>query len=364
MKTDLSLLAIGIGSLPHLKTAEALELIRTLKEVPHWPQLPNQASSEGMLNQYIAPLFKLGLVVEKEGKLFFDTSQANWIDKVTEFYNKYLEIIEGNSDNFDFFAFPEESAQGFHAFLKRLTEGDFKEAKFIKGQVTGPITLGLQLTDQDRRSAYYSSELREIVVKSLALQAFWQTETLNQYNKSVIIFIDEPGLYGYGQSTFITLKKEEIINELNEIIDSIHLANGIAGIHVCASTDWSIIFQSKTDIVNFDAYGYFTSMTVYLEELKAFLERGGLLAWGLIPTSQKILELSSADLIILFEQHVAFLAQNGIDRRSLLEQSLITPSCGVGSCPIDVAEKVYALTQEVALSLKAQNIIAEPLTTL
>ena len=351
MKTDLSLLAIGIGSLPHLKTTEALELIHTLKEIPHWPQLPNQASSEDMLNQYTFPLFKLGLVVEKGGKLFFDTSQANWLDKVTEFYNQYLEIIEGNSDDLDLFSFPKESAQGFYAFLEKLTNGDFNEAKFIKGQVTGPVTLGLQLTDLDRRSSYYSPELREIVIKSLALQAFWQTKTLNRYNKPVIIFIDEPGLYGYGQSTFITLKKEEITNELNEIIDSIHLANGIAGVHVCASTDWSMILQSKTDIVNFDAYGYFTSMTVYIEELKAFMERGGLLAWGLVPTSQTVLELTSDDLITLFEQHVAFLVQNGIDRKSLFKQSLITPSCGVGSCPLDVAEKVYALTQEVALKL-------------
>ena len=352
MKTDLSLLAIGMGSLPHLKVTEALNVIQTLKEIPHWPQLPNQASSEDMLNQYLFPLFKLGLVVEKDGKRFFDTSQTDWLDKVTEFYNQYLEIMAANSDDFDLFSFPEESAHGFHAFLEKLTNGDYSEAKFIKGQITGPVTLGLQLTDQDRRSSYYSTELREIVVKSLALQAYWQTKTLNRYNKPVIIFIDEPGLYGYGQSTFITLKKEDITAELNEIIDSIHLANGIAGIHICASTDWSMIFQSKTDIVNFDAYGYFTSMTVYIEELKAFMARGGLLAWGLIPTSQKVLELTADDLITLFEQHVTFLAQNGIDRRTLLDQSLITPSCGVGSCPIDVAEKVYALTQEVALKLR------------
>jgi methionine synthase II (cobalamin-independent) len=352
LKTDLALSAIGIGSLPHLKTTEALELIQTLKEIPHWPQLPNQASSEDMLNQYSFPLVKLGLVVEKDGRLFFDTAQANWLDKVTVFYNQYLEIMEGGSDKFDLFSFPEESAQGFYAFLERLTKGDFSEAKFIKGQVTGPVTLGLQLTDQDRRSSYYSPELREIVVKSLALQAYWQTKTLMRYDKPVIIFIDEPGLYGYGQSTFITLKKEDITNELNEIINSIHAANGIAGVHVCASTDWSMIFQTNTDIVNFDAYDYFPSMLVYIEELKAFLERGGLLAWGLIPTSQKVMQLSADDLSTLFEQHVTFLVQNGIERRVLTGQSLITPSCGVGSCSIDVAEKVYALTQEVAAKLR------------
>lgn len=352
MTDDLSLLPLGIGSLPYLETSEAMKLIQnTLSEIPHWPQLPNQSSAEDMLNQYAFPLVKLGLVSEKGGKPFFDTSEENWFDKVAEFYNQYLEIIEGGSENFDLFSFPLESAQGFYAFLERLTQGDFSEAKYIKGQVTGPVTLGIQMTDQNKKSSYYNPELREIVVKSLALQAFWQTKTLNKFNKPVTIFIDEPGLYAYGQSSFVTLKKEEITGELNEVIDAIHLADGIAGIHVCASTDWSMIFQTKTDIVNFDAYGYFISMTVYTEELKAFLARGGLLAWGLIPTSQKVLDLAVDDLVNLFHQYVDSLVQKGIEKSLLLKQSLITPSCGVGSCSIGVAEKVYVFTQEVAEKL-------------
>lgn len=349
MTDDLSLLPLGIGSLPYLETSEAMKLIQnTLSEIPHWPQLPNRSSLENMLNQYTFPLIKFGLVSEKEGKSFFDTSQEKWFDKVTGFYSQYLGILEGGVDNLDIFAFPVESTQGFYAFLDNLASGYFTKAKFLKGQVTGPVTLGLQLTDQNKKSAYYNPELREIVLKSLAIQALWQTKTLKRFNKPVIIFIDEPGLYAYGQSTFVTLNKEEITNELNEIIDAIHLANGIAGIHVCASTDWSMILQSNTDIVNFDAYGYFTSMKVYTDQLKVYLTRGGLLAWGLIPTSQIVLDLTADDLIALFEQYVDSFVQKGIEQSLLIKQSLITPSCGVGNCSINVAEKVYELTEQVA----------------
>ena len=353
MNNNLALLTTGVGSLPHLETKEAMELIQhTFEDIPHWPQLPNQGTNEDMLNQYISPLVKLGLVTAINGqKPFFDTARFDWYERVADFYSSYLEITE-STGSLSSFSFPEDSAQGFYTFLENFAEGIFTGAKFVKGQITGPLTLGLQITDQNKKSAYYSQELREIVVKSLALQAHWQTKELSRFGKPVLMFIDEPGLYAYGQSTFITLNKNEITEEFNEIIDAIHLAGGMAGIHVCASTDWSIILDSKADILNFDAFGYFTSMTLYIEELKTFLERGGIVAWGLVPTSEKVLDLKAEDLVTIFEQSIDSLVQKGISKERLLQQALITPSCGVGSCSVELAEKVYGLTMEVSLRLR------------
>lgn len=132
----------------------------------------------------------------------------------------------------------------------------------------------------------------------------------------------------------------------------IHSAGGKAGIHVCASTDWSIILDSKADILNFDAYGYFTSLTLYIDELNTFLGRGGILAWGLVPTSEKVLDLKVEDLITFFEQSLDYLSQRGVSKERLLQQAMITPSCGVGSCSVELAEKVYGLTLEVSLRLR------------
>jgi len=350
---NLALLATGVGSLPHLEIKEAVEMIRhTFEDIPHWPQLPNQGTNEDMLNQYISPLVKLGLVTAMNGqKPFFDTARPDWFERVADFYGSYLEIIE-SSGSLSLFSFPEDSAQGFYTFLKNLTEGIFTGVNYVKGQITSPLTLGLQITDQNKKSAYYSQELREIVVKSLALQALWQTKELGRFGKPVLIFIDEPGLYAYGQSTFITLKKNEITDEFNEIIDAIHSVGGMAGIHVCASTDWSIILDSQADILNFDAFGYFTSLTLYIDELKIFLERGGILAWGLVPTSEKVLDLKVEDLMTIFEQSIDSLVQKGVPKDRLLQQALITPSCGVGSCSVELAERVYGLTLEVSLRLR------------
>lgn len=353
MDNNLTLLTTGVGSLPHLKTKEAVELIRhTFEDIPHWPQLPNQGKNEDMLNQYISPLVKLGLVTAANGqKPFFDTARADWFERVTDFYGSYLEITE-NRGSLSLFSFPEDTAHGFYTFLENFAEGIFAGAKFVKGQITGPLTLGLQITDQNKKSAYYSQELREILVKSLTLQAHWQTKELSRLGKPVLVFIDEPGLYAYGQSTFVTLNKNEITDEFNEIVEAIHSAGGLAGIHVCASTDWSIILGSQADILNFDAFGYFTSLTLYIDELKTFLERGGILAWGLVPTSEKVLDLKVEELITNFEQSIDSLVQKGVPKERLRQQALITPSCGVGSCSVALAEKVYGLTLEVSLRLR------------
>lgn len=352
MKKNLFSLPLAIGSLPHTDTASAIKLIQeTMGEIPHWPQLPYRSPMETMVNQYAYPLINLGLVANEEGKLTFDASQDHWKNAAVDFYKRYQDIKDGKIDNMDFFSIPEEAAQGFYAFFQKLKAGEMGDPLYVKGQIIGPITLATQITDPNHQSAYTHPELREIIVKSLALQAYSQTKILSQFGKQVIIFMDEPGLYAFSRSDSAPLDRQQITLELNAVIDAIHSAEGIAGIHICASTDWSMIFASRTDIVNFDAYEYFAAMTFYPEQLKAFLERGGILAWGLIPTNAEVLELAADDLKTLFYTCVDDLANQGVPKELLLQQALITPTCGVGNCSVAVAEKVYHLTAEVALKI-------------
>lgn len=107
-------------------------------------------------------------------------------------------------------------------------------------------------------------------------------------------------------------------------MDRIHSAGGTAGIHVCASTDWGMLLESRIDILNFDAFEYFSTLSLYPEQLAQMLKG-----------------------------HIDTLVGKGIDRNTLLTQIMITPSCGVGTLATDTAKKVYSLTQE--LSVKYQQ---------
>lgn len=346
-------LATGIGSVPHSEPDKAVQFVLSyFPEVPYWPQLPMRGSSEGFLNQFLGPLIELGLVVAKDNKYYFDTEQQEWGAKLAHFYETYMAALEGNEEAVDFFRFPEESASGFYAFLKYLDSQGTGDAKYLKGQISGPLTVGLALTDQDRRAAYYNDQARDVLIKTLTMQGLWQARILAKYGLPVIIFVDDPGLYASGQSTFITLKKEEIISELNSIYEAIKSTGAITGTHSCAGMDWSILFESNVDIVSFDAFEYFTSVSSYPEELKAYIERGGCLAWGIVPTSDVIGEQTVETLSVKLSEHINYLEQKGLNRSVLMEQALITPSCGTGTLSMEQAVKVHQLTKELAAKLR------------
>lgn len=353
MKLQAFCLATGIGSLPHKEPAAAVQFVFDhFTEIPHWPQLPNSGPEEGFLNQFTGPLRQLGLVVERDGRTFFDTAQAAWGEKLAAFYTRYLAAVEGDAAALDFFAFPAASAQGFYYLLEHLTEHGTGSAQFLKGQISGPLTVGLAMTDQDRRAAYYNDQVRDVLIKTLALQGLWQAKALGKFGLPVIIFVDDPSLTAYGQSTYITLQREQIIAELNSIFAMIHQGGAVAGAHVCAGTDWSILFASELEVVNFDAYEYFSTVAAYPQEMKNYLERGGVLAWGIVPTSEKVAGEDAAGLLRLLDEQMNELAAKGIDRQMLLAQTLITPSCGTGTLSMELAKKIYRLTAAISAQLR------------
>lgn len=343
----------AIGSLPYDHLDKSHQLIKSNLDIPHWPQLPKLGASEGFINQYLTPLIDIGIVKVRDGiTAFFDTGREDFTDLLTKFYTIYLAAMEGDGEALKKFGFPKDSAKGFYSFLDRLQVGEYEGYPLIKGQVSGPITLGLQITDMDRRSIYYDDQLKDVLVKTLALNGKWQAEQLKKWGHKVIIFIDDPGLYSLGLSTHITLTKEGISADLNQVIEAIKEAGAMVGTHTCASTDWALLFNLDLQVVNFDAYQYFSSISVYPQEIQEFLKKGGVMAFGLIPTSDQVLNETSASLTQLFLQQVEILAAKGVNRDLLLRQTLITPACGTGNLATSLADMIYLLTSEVSTNIK------------
>ncbi|MDO9265112.1 MAG: hypothetical protein Q7U02_14175, partial [Desulfosalsimonadaceae bacterium] len=182
------------------------------------------------------------------------------------------------------------------------------------------------------------------------LKARWQVNQLKRYNAPVILFLDEPGLAGFGSSAFISVSRRDVAACLEEVMDAVHLEGGLAGVHVCANAEWPVILESSADIVSFDAYSFFDKFILYPKEIKKFLDAGKIIAWGIVPTGDiEAIQKETVDsLTALWESEVRQIENLGFDRRTILAQSLITPSCGTGSLPLDVAERVIRLTREVS----------------
>ena len=310
-----------IGSMPHTDPSEACsQVIHYLKDVPAWPQLPKRSFLENMYAQFSQGF--PGATV-KEDRIYIDRSQ-DLDNPLEELYAAYLE------NNVDKYPISPEYAAGLHSFLALSNLSPLA----VKGQVTGPISWGLTVTDASRRSIIYDDTLADAAAKLLRLKAGWQEKVLRQLSKNTIVFVDEPYMASFG-SAFVSISREKVISLLEEVFAGI---SGLKGVHCCGNTDWSVLLDTSADIVSFDAYNYAQSLSLYPSEIRKFLDRKGTIAWGIIPNDEDSLAReSAASLKDRLEEAMAPFTRQGIRFKQLIEQGLLTPSCGLASLATEEA---------------------------
>jgi hypothetical protein len=325
--------ATGIGSTPHTDSNTAVDFVlSTFPDVPFWPQLPRRIFQENMYVQFTEHL--PGVHIEDE-RIFVQLDEG-WLEHAEVFYTAFLE-----EDPARFAASPDYAA-GLHELLRR---GSLKEAWAIKGQVTGPTSFGLQVTDQGLRPTLYDDMMRDVIIKNVLRQAQWQETQLRALCPRTIVSIDEPFLSVVG-SAFASVSREEVISALEEIFSGLE---GWTCTHCCANTDWSMLLETSVDVLAFDAYGYAEYLALYPDELRSFLERGGMLAWGLIPnTGEEAKTITLDGAWEALERALSLFERKGFDRRKLLPRSFITPACGTGPLSVPAAERAMRLTRELS----------------
>lgn len=336
-------LVTAVGSLPHREAIDAVDLImRSVPDAPHAPQLSRFDPREQMWIQCTEglPRFKVDL---ENLRYHFDTS-GDPLEEIAAFYEAYLSVTEGGSP--ESFAIGPEYGKGIHAFLKRLEAGEGK-LEFVKVQVTGPLSFALAVQDQTGKPIFYDSTFRDVAVKGMGLKAVWLLERVKQLSERVIVFFDEPSLSAYGSSAFLGVSKADVVESLNEVIAMVVERGGIPGVHCCGNTDWGLLMETETRIVNFDAVDYLDSLAIYRNELAGFLERGGVLAWGAVPNTDKIVHESADDVVRRIREGISMLEKTGIDRGLLTRHLLVTPACGCSGLSVELTEKVYGVLADL-----------------
>jgi hypothetical protein len=325
---------VAVGSLPYTDPAAACQLGLDTLDIPTWPQLPRRTFLENMYVQF-SERFP-GVVVNKE-RIYVDREQD--LDPgLEELYIAYL------MNDLDYAVITPEYAAGLHRFLALDLDG----IPAVKGQVTGPVSWGLMVADHDRKPVLYDDVLAEAVSKHLRLKATWMEQKLRKLSSQTIIFVDEPYMSSFG-SAFVSLSRNQVITLMEEVFAGIE---GLKGVHCCGNTDWSVLLSTAVDILNLDAYGYAEALALYPEEVGSFLERGGMIAWGIVPTSDQAMEETVDSLVDRFHEVLELFVAKGLHRDDLLASSLIMPSCGCGSLAVEVAEQVFELTGKVGIALQ------------
>jgi methionine synthase II (cobalamin-independent) len=318
-------MSTGIGSLPHGDADEAARFaLDAHPRLPAAPSLPRRSATEGMIAQ--AAWGITGVSVLSDGSLLVDEAA---VDPETPLGDP---TVDG------------EPFVALRAFLSAI-EG--RVAPF-KLQLTGPVTLGLAL------HAVGVSTDRAFGVARLAVTA--RIRSALHLARQVapgatpVMFLDEPGLRAALDPDFPV--------DLDDALDLVSSAmavieeSAIAGLHCCGQADWQAVLQAGPQILSLPVG---TGAIDHAGALAGFLERGGWIAWGAVPTDGPLIE--SADVLWRrLRTEWDMLAAGGCDPVLLREQAIMTPACGlVGFDPFQ-AEQVSALASHLAQRLEAHTL--------
>jgi hypothetical protein len=280
-----------------------------------------------------------GRVVDAGERKIYCRSDRDLWREIESFYDRYQ---EGNPADF---AIDPDYAMGLHLFVERVREG--RRYPLLKGQVTGPVSFGLTVTDEGGKPIIYDETLSDVMVKLLSMKARWMRDLLHSTGSAeeVLIFFDEPYLFMVG-SALVSVQPDFVVDALNQCVEGIGC---LTGVHCCGNTDWSLLMRTRVNIINFDACEYMDNLALYPEELTAFLQKGGFIAWGLVPNSEAVRRETVSTLRERFERGYALLVKRGVPERLLQRGMLVTPSCGLGgTADEETAAEIYALAAEFA----------------
>ncbi len=325
-------IATGVGSLPHTDPVSAVDdVFRFCPDMPYVPTLPNISPYESII--WHDSEFLPGRVIEGN-KLYVDRS----IDFSEDMEQIYLDFLELNTDRY---AASSSYGSGYHEMEKR----DLSSVWCAKCQVTGPVTFGLTITDQDRRPLAYDEQYFDMLSKLMALRAGWYESLLIRAGAPrTLVVVDEPYLAALGSSV-MQITPAMVAAALEDISS---LVQGGIGVHCCSNTDWGLLMSLNPAVISLDAYGTSREFLLYPDQIAAYLERGGIIAWGVVPAELDKFDRESTET--LWQRYLSIRRELKpvIGNELFDSQSIITPSCGLRLADVPGAVRIMETVAELS----------------
>jgi hypothetical protein len=264
--------------------------------------------------------------------------------------DKFIEEIEETLANFDnpsMFDISETYSAVYHRFLSL----DLADRPAIRGQLEGPISFGFNILDQDERPILFDDTVRPFMLDFMAKRMNVQLERLRKRNGNAFMFVDEPGLQflfsamaGYGD-----LKAKGDLEQFFTQVDRPR------GIHLCGNPDWDFLLNLDLDVLSLDVYTNAEIFSSYAGSIRKFVERGGLIVWGIVPTGfENFAREDIPSLTLRLEDVWRVLWSRGIDREQLITRSMLSPAtcCLVNPDKERTVERAFATVKQMADALR------------
>lgn len=291
-------MATGVGSLPHPDPATAARLSFDVNpELPAAPELPGRSRAEGMTERWLVD----------SPPTVTDDAHAGWR------------------------AFVAEASPTLRA---------------VKAQVAGPLTLGMAFLHQGMGAADAFAQGAEVAAAAaLATADFFATRLPHC---DLVLFLDEPALVRWNDAD-PPIGREDAVDLMSGVLAGV---STVTGVHVCGSGDRRMAIEAGPDIVGFPVDESVLDDGVALAR---YLDAGGWIAWGAVPTDRPV-----GDRVDHWWNALGGLwcelTRGGCDPASLRAQALITPACGLAGHSEQQAEQILRHCVEIGERVREQAI--------
>jgi len=329
----------AMAVMPHKDTERALDLALTM-DIPFWPQLPHVSYTEDMYVQAAEHFPGILLDMEKQTLRF----------SMEKFIIEFEETM-AHFDEPEYFDISKKYSVVYHRFL----EMDLSDRPAIRGQLEGPISFGLNVIDQDKRPIIFDDTVRPFMFEFMSRRINVQLNRLKQMNPNAFMFVDEPGL----QFLFSALSGYDSTKAKNDMEQFFAMVQRPRGVHLCGNPDWDFLLGLDLDILSLDIYQNGEIFSSYSESIKRFLDRGGVIVWGIVPTNFEPFEAENLHTLGQRLKKIwNSLANKGIDREILISRSLISPAtcCLVNPDGEKTVEKAFRIVKELSRLLQEEYV--------
>jgi hypothetical protein len=331
-------LATGVGALPHTDPKQACDdVLAIFPGFPFIPTLPDRSQLESIVFNDSEQL--PGRLI-REDRLLFDSTR----DQTAAMEQVYMDFVEGN---FAGYGLHREYASAFIEMMSRK----IPRASVLKCQVTGPVTFGMQVVDANKRPIYYDTQLADVLSKMIALKARWCEQAMREHTgvTETLVVLNEPYLASLGSSV-VPVDRESVRSGWDDIAS---MVEGGLGVHCCSNTDWEFVIGLSPSVISMDAYATSKEFLLYADSIVSYMERGGVVAWGIVPAEYKIFATESTDS--LYSRYLAIRAQlsSRMPEQLFDAQSLITPSCGIRFANRDGSLAIMGAAAEISRRIRA-----------
>jgi methionine synthase II (cobalamin-independent) len=313
----------SIGSLPHRDADDAASfVVRHTGVLPAAPQLPRRSPLEGMIAQAARGIH--GVTVKANGSLELDLGELDPAAPCTP-------------------TFTGASHAGLLAFLS-LVAG---RTDPVKLQLAGPLTLGFALLD-----AGAPPELAfPVAAAAVRAEGAALLELVRRRLPAapLVVFFDEPSLV---RAAELPIDTEDAVDILSSSLAAVE-NDAITGVHCCGPTDWRLVGAAGATVLSLPVDLVTASNAAPV--LNAHLDRGGWVAWGVVPTHEPL----GADADRLWRRLNSVwseLTQAGCDAVLLRTNSLVTPACGLAGHGVSQARLALQLASHVAVRVTDQAV--------